>query len=323
MIKMILVVGPPLAPKAMALAERRGVRVRTTDADAGAARIAEAASKADALIVRWGKITEAVIAASPALRVIVKHGVGYDNIDLEAAVRRGIPVLVSRGNAQSVAELAFALMFGVARSTAYLDARVRAGCWDKAGYEGMELSGKTLGIVGLGAIGRRLAEMTAPLRMPVRIYSPSLAQDPGLPGAVVVPDLDALLRESDVVSLHCPLTPMTRNLIGARQLDLIGPRGILINTARGGLVDERALAAALTDGRISGAGLDCFEQEPPAKDSPLWSAPNLAVTPHAGGNTSESRERVGLRAVELVLGILEGGAPDAGAIVNAAAPGAS
>lgn len=319
MSRTILVAGPPLAAEARAFADARGVTLFAMEAYADTAAIAArcAELQPDALIVRMGKIDEAVIAASSKLHAIVKHGVGYDGIDIEAATRRGVPVLIARGtNAQSVAELAFALMFSVARSTPWLDARTRSGHWDKATHTGIELMGKTLGVVGLGSIGQVLARLVAPLNMRVQIYDPFLKGDPGVHGAIVVDSLHDLLRDSDVVSLHCPLTPATRNLIGAAELGLIGPRGILINTARGGLIDEAALLEALKDGVIAGAGLDTFAQEPPARDNPLFALPNLVATPHVGANTHESRARVGVRAIELALEVLEGRLSDPASLVN-------
>ena len=315
----ILVAGPPLAAEARAFAETRGVTLFAMEAYADTAAIAARCTELqpDALIVRMGKIDEAVIAASSKLRAIVKHGVGYDGIDVEAATRRGVPVLIARGtNAQSVAELAFALMFSVARSTPWLNARTCSGHWDKATHTGIELMGKALGVVGLGSIGQILAGLVAPLNMSVRIYDPFLKGDPGVPGAIVVDNLHDLLDASDVVSLHCPLTPATRNLIGAAELALIGARGILINTARGGLVDEAALVEALKDGAIAGAGLDTFAQEPPSKDSPLFALPNLVATPHVGANTHEARARVGVRAIELALEVLEGKLSDPASLIN-------
>ncbi len=322
MTRTVLVAGPPLAAEAQAFAQEQGVRCEAMEAYSDTATIARrcAELQPDALIVRMGKITEEIIDASKALRVIVKHGVGYDNIDLEAANRRGIPVLIARGtNAQSVAELAFALMFSVARSTPWLDARTRSGHWDKAQHTGIELMGKSLGVVGLGSIGLALARMVAPLNIKVRIFDPYLKGEVGLADAEVVDDLHELIRRSDIVSLHCPLTEATRNLIGAKELELLGPRGILINTARGGLIDEGALFEALATHRIAGAGLDTFAQEPPPKDSPLWTLPNLVATPHVGANTHESRARVGVRTLELALEVLEGKLSDPGSVVNAQA----
>jgi D-3-phosphoglycerate dehydrogenase len=259
----IIVTGAALAQPAMEVAERRGARLLTVAPYTPPAEIAAlaVAEKADAIIVRAAHVTEEVIAATPSLKVIVKHGIGVDTIDLASATRHRIPVLITHGaNAQSVAEHAFGLMFAVARQSAWLDSRMRAGHWDKATSFGTELSGKSLGIVGLGSIGSALIDLVRPLRMTLRGYDPFLRGS--LAGVDIVSDLDALLRESDIVSLHIPLTAENRNLFDARRLGLMKRGAVLINTARGGLVDHEALAAALASGALAGAGLDCFPVEP-------------------------------------------------------------
>jgi D-3-phosphoglycerate dehydrogenase len=240
-----------------------------------------------------------------------------DNIDLEAAARRGIPVTIALGaNAQSVAEHALALMLSVARSTPWLDQRMRQGHWDKASHTGIELSGKSLGIVGAGSIGRILIGLVAPFRMTVRVYDPYMPTGLDLPGAERVDTLDALLEASDIISLHCPATPQTSRMIGAPQFERMRPGTILINTARGELIDTDALVAALAAGRIAGVGLDTFSPEPPPADSPLFRLPNLVVTPHVGANTHEAKDRVGVLVMRQVLDCLDGLPPDPRAIVN-------
>jgi len=316
----MLVTGPTLSPEARAEAEARGVRLLTIPPYTPSAEAAAvvAAEQVDAIIVRQCEITEAVITASPRLRVIVRHGVGYENIDLHAAKKHGIPVYIARGaNSQSVAELAFGLMFALARSIPWLDARTRSGHWDKPYPKGVELQGRSLGIVGLGDIARALIAMVAPLRMPVLILDPKKPTDAAMPeGATRVPDLAALLAGSDVVSLHCPLTPATRNMMDARALAAMRPGAFLINTARGGLIDEQALAAALRDGPLAGAALDTFEQEPPEADSPLWGLQNLIATPHTGASTRAAIDRVGLIVLRTALDVIEGREPDQRALVS-------
>jgi D-3-phosphoglycerate dehydrogenase len=306
----MLITGPTLSPDARAEAEARGVRLVTIPAytpSSEAAAVA-AAEQVDAIIVRQCEINEQVITASTRLRVIVRHGVGYENIDLTAAARHNIPVYIARGaNSQSVAELAFGLMFAVARAIPWLDGRVRTGHWDKPYPSGVELQGRTLGIVGLGDIARAVIAMVAPLRMPVLILDPKKAADaPMPPGATSVPDLAALLAGSDFVSLHCPLTPATRHMMNAASFAQMRPGSFLINTARGGLVDEQALAAALRDGPLAGAALDTFEQEPPLPDSPLWGLKNLVATPHSGASTRAGIDRVGLIVLRTALDVIEG-----------------
>ena len=275
------------------------------------------AEQPDAIVVRQGHLTRAMIEASARLQVIAKHGVGYNTIDVQAAAERAIPVTIAFGaNAQSVAEHAFALMFSVARQTALLDARVRDGHWDKATANGIELCGKTLGLIGLGSIGSILMDLVAPLQMQVKVYDPYLRDLPQRTHVQREQDLDRLLADSDVISLHCPLTDSNHNLIGAAQLQRMRPGAILINTARGELVDTAALIDALSEQRIAGAGLDTFNPEPPPADSPLWGLPNLVATPHVGANTSEARDRVGLIALRQIFDVWNGVPLDPRCVAN-------
>lgn len=219
-------------------------------------------------------------------------------------------------NAQSVAEHAFALMFAVARCIPQLDRRMHDGHWDKAKVSGIELAGRTLGLVGFGTIARLLAVMASALGMQIRVYDPYAPADLGIAGATPATDLATLLTESDVVSLHCPLTAETRNLIGVAELATMRSGAILINTARGGLIDEAALAAALHEGRLTGAGIDTFSTEPPGRDNPLFAAPNLIATPHVGANTLEAKDRVGTTVMRQALDALTGHIPNAGTLAN-------
>ena len=319
MTRKILLTGPALAPEAMALAAAHDVQVIPTEPymphDDLLALIRQ--EQPDAIIVRQGKLTRPMIEASAKLAIIAKHGVGYDTIDLQAAADRGIPVTIALGaNAQSVAEHAFALMFSVARQTAWLDARMRAGHWDKSQANGTELFGKTLGLVGLGAIGSVLMDLVAPLRMQVRVYDPYLKNLPVRDHVQREESFDALLAECDVISLHCPLTEANRHLFGAAQFARMRPGSLLINTARGELIDTQALVTALRDGQIGGAGLDTFHPEPPPADSALWGLTNLVATPHVGANTTEARDRVGLVAVQQVLDCWQGRTVESRAVVN-------
>lgn len=271
-----------------------------------------------AIIIRQGSITEAAIrAGSPELRLIAKHGVGVDSIDVAAASACGIPVSYTAGaNAQSVAEHAFALMFAVARGIPLLDRRMHEGHWDKAEISGIELAGRSLGLVGFGTIARLLAGMATSLRMQINVFDPYAPADLGIVGARRIHDLETLLKTSDVLSLHCPLTPETQNLIGTAELAMMRPGAILINTARGGLVDEAALAFALREGRLTGAGIDTFSAEPPGRDNPLFTSPNLIATPHVGANTLEAKDRVGTTVMRQALDALAGRIPDANTLAN-------
>jgi D-3-phosphoglycerate dehydrogenase len=254
---------------------------------------------------------------SGGVKIVVKHGVGVETIDVAGASRHGIPVMIAVGaNALSVAEQALALMFAVAKSLPYLDRRIRDGHWDKATYVCIELTGRSLGVVGLGNIGRTLVSLVQPLRMAVYGYDPQIGTDGDIAGVRLVGSLDELLRHSDVLSLHAPLTPQTRHLIGREQLAAMKPGSIVVNTARGGLIDTEALVEALKSGQLLGAGLDTFEEEPPPKDSPLWALPNVAVSPHVGANTDAAMERVADLAVEQALDFLDGLPVDRRAVMN-------
>jgi D-3-phosphoglycerate dehydrogenase / 2-oxoglutarate reductase len=315
----ILVTGPALTPEATEVATRRGATLVDHPHYVSSKELAAvaAAQQPDAIIVRQGKIDDEVIGASAKLKAIAKHGVGYDNIDIDAADRRGIPVFVARGaNSQSVAELAFALMFAVAREIPRLDARIKTGHWDKATTKGAQLFGRSLGVVGFGEIGRILVGLVQPLRMQVRVFDPYMPADIGIEGAERVGSRDDILATSDVISLHCPLTPQTRNMIGREQIERMRRGCILINTARGGLIDETALFEALRDGVIAGAGLDSFAEEPARPDLPLLTLPNVVVTPHAGASTQAARNAMGVIAVNHVMDVLEGKDVDPRAIVN-------
>jgi D-3-phosphoglycerate dehydrogenase len=193
---------------------------------------------------------------------------------------------------------------------------MRDGHWDKTEANGIELFGKTLGLIGLGSIGSILMDLVAPLRIKVKVFDPYLKQLPERDHVEREQDFNRLLAESDIISLHCPLTESNHNLIGAAQLELMRPGSILINTARGELIDTQALVQALSERKIAGAGLDTFNPEPPPADSPLWGLPTLVATPHVGANTSEARDRVGVVALRQILDIWAGQPLDPRCVVN-------
>jgi phosphoglycerate dehydrogenase-like enzyme len=247
------------------------------------------------------KFTERTFAACPRLRLISVWGTGTDHVDLPAAARHGVTVTNTPGvSAISVAEHALALLLGVARRMPQLDAATRRGEWPRG--ESVELHGKTCGVVGLGAIGRRFARIAAGIGMRVIAWTMHPRPEPG----VEFVELDDLYRASDVVSIHLRLSPATEGFIGPRQLALMKPTAILINTARGAVVDEAALIDALATGRIAGAGLDVFSAEPLPPGHPLAQLPNVVITPHCAGITPEALE-AGLRmAVENIWEFLAG-----------------
>jgi len=257
-----------------------------------------------AMIVRYGKVGAAAIAAAPSLRVISKHGSGTDNIDKAAAKDKGIEVRAAVGaNAAAVAEQALALLLACAKSVPQLDQRMHAGHWDKATHKSIELAGRTLGLVGLGAIGGRVARAAAAMEMRVIGYDPYAKS---VPAGVELVDLDALWASSDAISFHCPLTDENRNLLGQRTLAQCKPGVIVVNTARGGLIDEGALLDAVRSGRVAAAGLDSFAVEPMAAGHPFQGEPRIILSPHVGAVTADAYVKMGTAAAENVLAVLNG-----------------
>jgi (S)-sulfolactate dehydrogenase len=261
---------------------------------------------ADALIVRnRTQVNLELLAAAPRLRVVGRLGVGLDNIDVAACAARDIAVIPATGaNALAVAEYVIGAAMVLLRGTYFATADVAAGKWPRAALSsGREIAGKTLGIVGFGGIGRLTGRLGRALGMRVIGCDAELAADDAVwrDEGVEPRTLDALLAQSDVLTLHVPLVPATRNLIDARRIAAMKPGAILVNTARGGVVDEAAVAGALSSGRLGGAALDVFEKEPPPAGSPLAGCPNLLLTPHIAGVTAESNERVSSMIAERVI----------------------
>lgn len=255
-----------------------------------------------AIIVRYGKVGAAVMDAAPSLRVISKHGSGTDTIDTDAASARGIAVRAAVGaNAAAVAEQALALLLACAKSVVPMNARMHAGHWDKATHKSVELSGRTIGLIGLGAIGQRFARMCDAMGMTVLGHDPFAAQ---LPGHIRPVDLDTIWRESDAISLHCPLTPENTRLLNAQTLAACKPGVLLVNTARGGLIDETALLQAVRSRHVAAAGLDSFAVEPMAPGHPFQGEPHIVLSPHIGGVTSDAYVNMGVGAARNVLAVL-------------------
>lgn len=255
------------------------------------------------IIVRYGKVGEPVMDAAPALKVISKHGSGIDVIDQKAAAARGIAVKAAVGaNAAAVAEHAWALILACAKSVPQLNDRMRAGHWDKATHKTIELSGRTLGVVGLGEIGRRVVAIGRAMGMRLLGFDPFAS---AAPEGVELVELAQLFRESDVVSLHCPLTEENRRLLNRDTLASFKDGAILVNTARGGLIDEPALVDAMRSGKLYAAGLDSFETEPLPSPHPFRDVPNLILSPHIGGVSDAAYVNMGLGAARNVLAVLE------------------
>lgn len=299
----ILVTGADLAPQALQLLE--GFEVVYAGKTPQEPDLVALCRRHDpvAIIVRYGKVGATVMDAAPSLRVISKHGSGTDTIDKEAAKARGIEVRAAAGaNAAAVAEQALALLLACAKSVVQLNARMHAGHWDKATHKSMELHGRTMGLVGLGAIGQRFARMCDAMGMTVIGHDP-FARD--LPPTIRAVDLATVWRESDAISLHCPLTPDNRGMLDARTLAACKPGVLLVNTARGGLVDELALLAAVQSGQVAAAGLDSFAVEPMTAPHPFHGVPNIVLSPHIGGVTGDAYVNMGLGAARNVLAVLE------------------
>lgn len=299
----ILVTGADLAPQALALLE--GFDVVYAGKAPQEADLVALCQRHDpvAIIVRYGRIPAAVMDAAPALRVVSKHGSGTDTIDRQAAQERGIEVRAAAGaNAAAVAEQALALLLACAKSVVQLDSRMHAGHWDKATHKSVELRGRTVGLVGLGAIGQRFARMCDAMDMKVIGHDP-FAQD--VPAVVRRVDLDTIWRESDAISLHCPLTAGNRGLVNAQTLAACRRGLLLVNTARGGLVDEQALLDAVRSGQVAAAGLDSFATEPMTAPHPFQGHPNIVLSPHIGGVTHDAYVAMGVGAARNVLAVLQ------------------
>ncbi len=263
---------------------------------------------ADALIVRSAtRVTSELLERAPRLRVVGRAGVGVDNIDLDAATRRGVLVMnTPGGNAVSVAEHTLALLLALARSVPQLNAAIHAGRWEKSGAAGIELRGKTLGLLGLGRVGSEVARRARAFELRVLAHDPYISESVAAETGVELVPLAELLARSDFLSLHAALSSATERVINAASLGQMKRGARLINTARGELVDEAALAEALRSGHLAGAALDVFAAEPP-RDSPLVGSPNLIATPHVAGSTEEAQEEVGTQIAQQVRDFLAEG----------------
>ena len=300
-----ILVADPIAQEGVELLSQFGpVDVRTGMTPA---ELLEAVREYDGLVVRSeSQVSGAVIAAADALRVIGRAGVGVDNIDLDAATERGIVVVnAPAGSTVSAAELTIALLLALSRHVAAADASLRGGEWDRHSFIGVELRGKTAGIIGLGQVGSALARRLLAMEMTVVAHDPFVPQERARVLGLELLELDELLGRSDIVALHTTLAPGAPPLLGHAQLALMKPGARLINTARGGLVDEAALLDALNSGRLAGAAVDVFAVEP-AQDSPLVRHPRVVCTPHLGASTQEAQERVAVDVAREMLRVLEG-----------------
>ncbi len=267
----------------------------------------------DGLAIRSStKVTADLLAAAPNLKVIGRAGIGVDNVDIPAATARGVVVMNTPfGNSITTAEHAIALMFALARELPQADASTQAGKWEKNRFMGVELTAKTLGLIGCGNIGSIVADRALGLKMKVIAFDPFLTPERAVDLGVEKVELDQLLARADFITLHTPLTDQTRNVLSAENLARTRKGVRIINCARGGLIDEAALRAALDSGHVAGAALDVFVEEP-AKDNPLFGAPNLVATPHLGASTTEAQVNVALQVAEQMADyLMRGGVSNA------------
>jgi D-3-phosphoglycerate dehydrogenase len=313
----VVMTAPRLAGPAVALLEQAGCAIHYTQPYPSSAILAELAARvsADAILARQGDVDAAAIAASPRLRIIARHGVGVDEVDLAAAAALGVMVTRAPGsNTQAVAEHTLALVLALVKDLRPFSVAIAGGGWRGGATQCRDVAGLRLGLVGCGAIGRAVARLAGAFALTVAAFDPAA----GDTGAIErVASLTDLAAASDVLSVHCPLTPDTRGLIGARVLAAMPAGGYVVNTARGGIVDEAALLAALTDGSLAGAALDVFAHEPPPADHPLRNHPRVLVTPHVAGVTPGSLVSMGVMAAECIVAALTGGIVPAARIVVA------
>jgi len=255
-----------------------------------------------AIILRYGGISAEMMDAAPNLRVISKHGSGTDSIDKSGAKERGIEVKAAIGaNAAAVAEHALALMLACAKSTIYLNERMHAGYWDKATFKTWELNGKTVGIIGLGAIGQRFAKMCDAMEMKVIGFDPFASN---IPDYITPVDLEVIWKDADVISFHCPLTSENSQMLNVKTLALCKPSVIIVNAARGGLIDELALLDAIAQGGVAMAALDSFATEPMTVPHPFQDNPKIILSPHIGGVSNAAYINMGVGAARNVLSAL-------------------
>ena len=303
-----VLIADELSPRALEIFRSRGVEV---DVNVGLKKpdLLKIIAGYDGLAVRSAtKADKDVIAAAKSLKIIGRAGIGVDNIDIPAATARGIVVMNTPfGNSITTAEHAIALLFAAARQIGAADVSTQAGKWEKNRFMGVELYAKTLGLIGCGNIGALVAERAAGLKMKVIAYDPFLSAERAVKLGVEKVELDDLLARADAITLHTPLTDKTRNILSAEALAKTRPGVIIVNAARGGLVDEVALRAGLESGHIAAAGFDVFVTEP-AKENVLFGAPNFVATPHLGASTNEAQENVALQVAEQMADFLLTGA---------------
>jgi len=262
----------------------------------------------DALIIRSGtKVTEEILGSADKLRFIGRAGVGLDNVDLKAATKKGVVAMnTPAGNTTSTAEQTMSLILALSRNVPQAYSSLQAGKWERSKFGGVELYGKTIGVIGLGRIGSTVAGFAKAFGMKVFAFDPYLSQEKAAKMGVEMKAFEDIIKESDYITIHIPKSAETKNLIGEKELGMMKKTTRLINCARGGIVNEKALAEALKEGKIAGCALDVYEQEPPDMNSPLLSLPNCVTTPHLGASTSEAQINVAIEIAEVIRDALTG-----------------
>lgn len=313
----VIMTAPRLAPQAVSVIEAAGGRLHYMRPYPAAAEVTTLAGRLNpvAILSRQGPVTAAAMDAAPGLRIIARHGVGVEDVDIPAAAARGIIVARAPGsNSRAVAEHTMALILALTKDLAPLSRHVGGGGWREAGTKVRDVAGLRLGLLGFGAIGRAVAQLAGAFGMSVCAYDPGGAVAPGV---VPVAALEALWPQADVLSLHLPFTSATRHIVDAAAVSALPAGAIVVNTSRGGLVDEGALLAALERGHLAGAGLDVFETEPPLASDPLRSHARVIATPHVAGVTDGSLVTMGVMAAECIAAVLSGRPVPAERLVHA------
>ncbi len=313
MAKAKILIPQPIHEEGMKHITSRGYEARVAP-DFSEATLIREVQDAAGLLVRTAEIPGSVINAGKVLKAIGRHGVGYDNIDVKAATARKIPVCITpRANALSVAEHVLALMLALAKRIIPFDAATRKNEWEIRNSPGaVDLDGKVMGIIGMGRVGTLVCKKAiGAFDMKVLAYDPLVpAAAMELAGATAVKEIPELIKAADVVTVHVPSSPQTKHLIGEKELAMMKPTAFLINTARGPLVDEAALAKALREKKIAGAGVDVFDPEPPKPDNPLFGLPNIILSPHSAALTAECMIRMATHAAQAIMDVLEGRRPE-------------
>ena len=308
---MKVIVCDPISPKGIeVLQQHASLEVVVLPKPPGEAELLSLVKDAAALVVRSEtKVTRNVMAAAPELKVVGRAGVGVDNVDVEAATERGVIVMnTPGGNTISTAELTFSMLMALARKIPQAHLSMTRGEWERKAFKGTELLGKTLGVLGMGRIGSEVAKRALVFGMKVVAYDPYLTLDRAKElGVELVEELEPLFAGADFITVHMPMTEQTRGMINAAAFAKMKDGVRLLNCARGGIINETDLLAAIDSGKVAGAALDVYEAEPLAKDSPIRNNPKIIMTPHLGASTEEAQENVGIEVAEQIIDLLTTG----------------